>query len=148
MGLCLTPVGGKIYHHLAVWCSTALAMHPFARSLLCLLGFRWYSIIIINMNFLEGPVVWSGHRPTKLLIDHFRKLSGFASRVLFFQLTRLARTSPGSRGPQLVLLCQQHLYFHPRNCFPPEITPIGGCREEFREGVDKNNLINSVPYFD
>ena len=24
---------------------------------------------------------------------------------------------------------QQHLYFHPRNCFPPEITPIGGCRE-------------------
>jgi hypothetical protein len=26
--------------------------------------------------------------------------------------------------------------------FPP------GVREEFREGVDKNNLINSVPYFD
>jgi hypothetical protein len=32
---------------------------------------------------------------------------------------------------------------------------IAGClsldekiREEFREGVDKNNLINSVPYFD
>ena len=25
---------------------------------------------------------------------------------------------------------------------------FGLCREEFREGVDKNNLINSVPYFD
>ena len=25
---------------------------------------------------------------------------------------------------------------------------VGLTREEFREGVDKNNLINSVPYFD